>query len=94
MSTKTRQAHYNTSTIGEPPGPPAALRVDGLTDDGFLIWFEAGETFMHMNIFGGAYWGESDKLNRTLSSFPRELLDEYRFILPYEYLPFPPYLED
>ncbi len=85
---------YNTSTIGEFPGPPVALRVDGLTDDGFLIWFKASESSMRINIFGGAYWGDSDELNRTLSSFPRGLLDEYRFILPYEFLPFPPYRED
>ena len=85
---------YNTGEIRDNPAAPIGLMFSGLTQDGYLVDFSASEGFMHIRIFAGAYWGESDKLNRIVGDFPDELQDEYTFILPYEFMPFPPYLED
>ena len=85
---------YNTSTIGEPYGPLDALRVDGLTDDGFLIWFQASETFMKMDVFAGPYWGNAREVGRLTAGSSEYLLTQFEFILPYEHLPFPEFRGD
>ena len=85
---------YNTTEVGDALGPPTALSVKGLTEDGFLIWFDAGETFMHIDFFAGPYWGNARELGQLLAGNPQELLDQFEFILPYEHLPFPEFRGD
>ena len=85
---------YSVGEIGDDPAAPVGLRFNGLTQDGFLVDFSAGEGFMHMNVFAGPYWGNARELGQLLAGNPQELLDQFEFILPYEFLPFPEFRGD
>ena len=84
---------YNTSNIGS--SRFGGLRIEGLTQDGIQTWFETTEeNNLFLNLFPGPYWGDADKLRSLLKSQPRELQEQYSYVMPYEFLPFPPYRED
>ena len=86
---------FNTSNIGNAHVPGDSLRVDGLTQDGIQTWFTAtSKNVMGVNIFAGPYWGDPSKLLRLLANSPDDLDEQYRFILPYEHLPFPAFRGD
>ena len=84
---------YNTSNIGS--SRYGGLRVDGLTQDGIQTWFETTEeNNLFLNVFPGPYWGDASKLGQLLAGNPQELLDQFEFVLPYEFLPFPEFRGD
>ena len=84
---------YNTSNIGDYYND--GLQVHGLTQDGIQTWFIAGKkNFMRVSVFPGPYWGNADKLRRLVGDYPLELQESYSYVMPYEFMPFPPYRED
>ena len=83
---------FNTSNVGD--ALHGGLQVNGLTQDGIQTWFMVDEDYMSIDAFAGPYWGDSKKLLRLLGSSPDDLDEQYRFILPYEFLPFPEFSGD
>ena len=92
MQAWMNEQDYNTSDIGDIGYGP---QVNGLTQDGIQTWFAANErNNMLLDVFPGPYWGSSDKLRRLMSLPSDDLFEEFKFILPYEHLPFPEFRGD
>ena len=92
MQAWMNEQNYNTSDIGDIGYGP---QVNGLTQDGIQTWFASNErNNMLLDIFPGPYWGNARELGQLLAGNPQELLDQFEFIMPYEFLPFPEFSGD